>query len=97
MTLDHHSSILPDMEIRLARLQEDREAHLQATPPNTGDPAVAAYRANLQANLQDVRVARERLASGDYGICIRCDGPIAAERLGLRPWALTCAACASLD
>ena len=97
MTLDHQSSTLPDVEIRLARLQEDREAQLRATHQHTGDPAVAAYRANLEANLRDVRVARDRLASGAYGTCMRCDGAIAAERLELRPWALNCAACASRD
>jgi len=94
MTLDHPSSTLPDVEIRLARLQADREAQLRATP-NTGDPAVATYRANLEANLRDVAVARDRLAAGDYGLCMRCNGAIAAERLSLRPWALTCAPCAS--
>ena len=97
MTLDHQSSTLPDVEIRLGRLQEDREAQLRATPQHTGDPAVAAYRANLEANLRDVRVARDRLASGEYGICMRCNGAIAAERLHLRPWALHCAACARGD
>jgi DnaK suppressor protein len=42
-------------------------------------------------------VARDRLASGDYGLCMHCNGAIAAERLALRPWALSCAACASRD
>jgi RNA polymerase-binding transcription factor DksA len=97
MTLDLRASTLPDVEIRLARLQEDREAQLQATPPNTGDLAVAAYRANLEANLRNIRVARQRLATGDYGTCIGCNGEIPAERLQLRPWALTCAACPSRD
>jgi RNA polymerase-binding transcription factor DksA len=93
MTLDHPHLI--DVETRLARLQEDREAQLRATPPTVGDPAVAAYRANLEANLRDVRVARDRLACGSYGRCLRCNGEIAPERLQLRPWALHCAPCAS--
>jgi DnaK suppressor protein len=87
-TTDRH---LRETELRLARVQEDREDQLRSTPPDTGDPATTAYRANLEATLRDVRVARERVATGEYGTCMRCRGVIAEERLELRPWALTCA------
>jgi DnaK suppressor protein len=99
MTLDHLSIAIPghlvEVDLRLARIQEDREDQLRATPPDTSDPATTTYRGNLEATLRDVRVARERLAAGDYGMCTRCDGVIAEERLELRPWALTCAPCAN--
>lgn len=98
MTLDHMSTAtarhLGQVDLRLARVQQDREDQLQETPPNTADPATTAYRGNLEATLREVRVARERLASGDYGTCIRCASSIAEERLDLRPWALTCTPCA---
>ena len=98
MTLDHLSTATPhllDVDLRLARVQEDREDQLRATPPNTSDPATTTYRGNLEATLRDVRVARERLAAGVYGTCTRCDDAIAEERLEFRPWALTCAPCAN--
>lgn len=99
MTLDHLTTAIPrhlrEVDLRLARVQEDREDQLNATPPNTSDPATTTYRGNLEATLRDVRVARERVAAGDYGTCMRCHGVIAEERLEFRPWALTCAPCAN--
>jgi DnaK suppressor protein len=101
MTLDHLSTEIPprlvEVDLRLARVQQDREEQLQATPPDTSDPATTTYRGNLEATLRDVRVARERLAAGEYGTCLRCGGSIAEERLDFRPWALTCAPCAGAD
>ena len=100
MTLDHLSTIpvhLLEADRRLAQVQEDREDQLRATPPNTSDPATTTYRGNLEATLRDVRVARERLAAGEYGACVRCGDVIAEERLELRPWSLSCAPCASSD
>jgi DnaK suppressor protein len=98
MTIDHISTVPPhlrEVDLQLARVQEDREEQLQSTPPDTTDPATTTYRGNLEATVRDVRVARERIASGDYGTCMRCGGVIAEERLQFRPWALTCAPCAS--
>jgi DnaK suppressor protein len=101
MTLDHLSTAVPhhlrEADRRLAQVQTDREDQLKATPPDTGDPATTTYRGNLEATLRDVRVARERVVSGEYGACVRCDGPIAEERLDFRPWALTCAPCANKE
>jgi len=101
MTLDHMSTAaarhLGEADLRLARVQQDREEQLQATPANTADPATTAYRGNLEATLREIRAARSRVASGDYGTCVRCAGAIAEERLDLRPWALTCTPCASME
>lgn len=101
MTLEHTSTAIPrhlrEVDRRLARIQEDRENQLSATPRVPDDPAVVAYRASLEATLRDVRFARERVAADDYGTCPRCKGSIAAERLELRPWVPTCAPCAGND
>jgi DnaK suppressor protein len=37
--------------------------------------------------------ALERIETGDYGICTRCEEPIAAKRLQALPWAQYCVAC----
>jgi RNA polymerase-binding transcription factor DksA len=47
-----------------------------------------------QAHLADIDDALRRLGDGDYGVCARCGGPIAPERLEARPTARTCVACA---
>lgn len=43
---------------------------------------------------QRIRTALERIATGDYGDCIRCEEDIAQARLQADPSALTCIACA---
>lgn len=40
-------------------------------------------------------VALQRIADGDYGICIICDDDIAPKRLALDPTVATCIGCAS--
>jgi DnaK suppressor protein len=45
----------------------------------------------LQLRLVDE--ALDRLATGDYGICLECDEPIAEKRLRALPWARYCVAC----
>jgi DnaK suppressor protein len=37
--------------------------------------------------------ALDRIASGDYGVCLNCDRPIPAKRLDALPWARYCIPC----
>jgi DnaK suppressor protein len=50
---------------------------------------------NLAAKRRDVERALEKLDEGTYGVCDRCGGAIAPERLAAVPWAVRCVACAS--
>jgi DnaK suppressor protein len=54
--------------------------------------SVAAHD-RLTAMLADVTAAQARLESGDYGVCVDCGRPIAAERLAALPWATRCVTC----
>ncbi|MFP5073183.1 TraR/DksA family transcriptional regulator [Pseudonocardia nantongensis] len=63
---------------------------------------IAVQRAQLQGLLaaaererDDLDRAADRLAAGGYGVCARCGGPIADERLTALPATTTCIACAS--
>jgi DnaK suppressor protein len=53
----------------------------------------------LQLNKRDwdvlklVNAALDRLSAGDYGICQRCEEPIAPRRLEVIPWAKYCVSC----
>jgi DnaK suppressor protein len=53
----------------------------------------------LQLNKKDwdvlllVNAALDRLNAGDYGICQRCEEPIARRRLEVIPWAKYCVTC----
>ncbi|MGW7022785.1 TraR/DksA family transcriptional regulator [Streptomyces decoyicus] len=63
---------------------------------------VAFERAHLRdmlkqahADLDDLERAAQRIATGAYGSCERCGGPISSERLTARPTARTCIDCAN--
>jgi DnaK suppressor protein len=43
--------------------------------------------------LRQIQEALERLQLGDFGICLRCGGLIAAKRLAALPWARYCVEC----
>ena len=43
--------------------------------------------------VQQVRLALERIAEGNYGICLRCDREISPKRLQALPWACFCIRC----
>ena len=62
-------------------------------PQHLGHRSVA-YRARLQQVMREAAQARCRLATGTYGSCLDCDGPISLARLTERPWARSCAGCA---
>jgi DnaK suppressor protein len=56
---------------------------------------LAALLDAAQRRLADVEAAVARRASGRYGVCERCGGPIAPDRLAARPAARTCITCAT--
>ena len=56
---------------------------------------VMALRASARRRLEALDVALSHLDEGTYGVCIRCAGPIGAERLEAVPEAPTCVVCAS--
>jgi len=45
------------------------------------------------AQLRLIEEALDRLDSGDYGICLACEQPIAPKRLRALSWARYCVAC----
>jgi DnaK suppressor protein len=55
----------------------------------------AALLSQARQHLAEIDAAMARLAEGSYGACADCGQPIGAARLGARPAATTCIACAS--
>jgi RNA polymerase-binding transcription factor len=94
---------------RIGALQREYDAIVAAAESanldDEHDPegaTVGFERAQVQAllqraheNLADLTAARERLDSGQYGICAACGRPIDEARLAARPTTRTCVACAS--
>ncbi|WP_405804760.1 TraR/DksA family transcriptional regulator [Streptomyces sp. NBC_01187] len=56
---------------------------------------VAALLAQAHDQVAELDRAGERLERGEYGRCEVCGEPIAAERLEVRPAAVTCVRCAA--
>ena len=79
----------------LTRIESARQRQLHALPATNVDAVAAAHRGAVERILEEVGAARRRLMAGLYGTCASCDGEIPSERLELRPWATTCAACAA--
>jgi DnaK suppressor protein len=48
---------------------------------------------NERLRLQEVDEALDRIASGTYGVCEECGGPIGLKRLEVRPVAKYCVPC----
>lgn len=75
----------------IARLAEDGSG----TENLTDEIAAARYmESDASSILKAIDAAMDRIESGTYGRCESCGGEIAAERLRLRPYILTCITCA---
>ena len=72
----------------------DRNVSEQAIELENRDVALALD-AEAKEELADIEKALQRLASGEYGQCVRCGEAIARERLAAAPAAAKCIACAN--
>jgi len=94
---------------RLARLRDDeaslRHDRADGTADDEHDPEgstlsgewaqVDALRRGAEFERAEIAAARERVASGTYGVCENCGQPIADARLEARPFTRRCIACAA--
>jgi len=94
---------------RLSRLRDDeaslRHDRADATADDEHDPEgstlsgewaqVDALRRGAEAEQTEIAAARERVASGTFGVCETCGRPIADARLEVLPFARHCIACAA--
>jgi RNA polymerase-binding transcription factor DksA len=91
---------------RLAELQarlNEVEAELdQPADPDAEESAIERESDEVleglgAAGLSEIRkieAALQRMASGDYGVCVECGEPISEERLNVVPHAARCRNCA---
>lgn len=63
---------------------------------SNADREVAVQRLDHQTRLvHDIQAALISIDEGDYGVCERCEGLIALNRLDTVPWARLCVRCQS--
>ncbi|MDT0115395.1 TraR/DksA C4-type zinc finger protein [Microbacterium sp. PRF11] len=98
-----------EVEHRLSRLRDDeaslRRDRADATADDEHDPEgstlsgewaqVDALRRGAEAERGEIAAARERVASGTFGVCESCGRPIADARLEVLPFARRCISCAT--
>jgi DnaK suppressor protein len=60
---------------------------------NSCKEAVFSSYSLSRTQLHKVESALERIASGDFGICAACGGPIGLKRLQALPWVTNCIEC----
>lgn len=69
--------------------------------PDIGDMSSQTYSRDVLLNLseaqrqkiRDIDAALDRLASGEYGICLRCGEEIDPKRMAVRPFSRYCVEC----
>jgi RNA polymerase-binding transcription factor len=77
-----------DTMARMGRVAEEDQAQI------SHDEFVSLRLNGLDyAQLRLVEEALDRLDSGDYGICLACEEPIAPKRLRALSWARYCVTC----
>lgn len=100
--LDARKRLLLD-EIRqvLARSKNEHQVDFIAAAGDDGDMAAASVLRDISEaeairdvqEVRDIVAAEQRLATGRYGLCIDCEGPIRYKRLDAYPTAKRCYAC----
>jgi len=94
-------TLLTELRADAARTRDEPYAEHAGDAPDAGDESVATLIADLeQADLtrdldefRALEAAREKLKTGEYGICIECGTDIGYERLKASPSALRCIQC----
>ena len=76
-------------------LDQSRVGRLSRMDAMQAQAMAQASAGRRQHRLRQVSAALERIAAGDYGICLECDGDINPKRLEIDPLATLCIDCAS--
>jgi len=69
--------------------------------PDIGDMSATTYSRDVlfnlsetqQRKLRDIDAALDRLANGEYAICVRCEEEIPPKRMDVRPFSRYCVDC----
>ncbi|BAN34818.1 TraR/DksA family transcriptional regulator [Sulfuricella denitrificans skB26] len=96
--------LLEEIRDELARSGEQHYVDLAGRVPDLGDASVADMLADLGAAMADrqvievraIEAALNRLAAGDYGVCVDCGADIPFDRLQAYPTAERCISCQSI-
>ena len=107
--LDHlivrrRDTLIGEIRDDARKVRAERFGDVAGEVADSGDESVAALIADLDQaelgrdvdELRGLEAARERIAKGDYGVCVDCGRDIGFERLRAAPSAIRCIACQTL-
>ena len=98
------NALIAELSEDVRKTRAERYGEVAGEVPDHGDESVAALIADLDQaelsrdvdELRDLEAAHERIANGDYGVCVDCGRDIGFERLRATPSAIRCIACQAL-
>lgn len=76
-------------------LDQTRTGRLSRMDALQAQAMARATEARSQQEIRRIQAALQRMAKGDYGICPRCEEPVALERLRADPATVLCINCAA--
>jgi len=95
------NALISELRDDARKVRAERYEEVAGEVPDSGDESVAALIADLDQaewgrdidELRGLDAARERIASGEYGVCVDCERDIGFERLRATPSAIRCIDC----
>jgi len=95
--LEMRRKVLQEVNGSLSAYREMGEEAL----PDISDVSATAYTRDVLLNLgesqrqkvRDIDAALERVANGEYGVCMRCEEEISPQRMKVRPFSRYCIDC----
>jgi len=95
------NTLITELRDDVRKTRAERFGEVAGEVPDTGDESVAALIADLDQaewgrdidELRSLEEASERIAGGDYGVCVDCGRDIGFERLRATPAAIRCIDC----
>lgn len=79
---------------KASELDQSRVGRLSRMDAMQQQAMARASARRTEIELQRIRTALQRISSGEYGICTRCEEDIAEGRLNVDPATLLCIECA---
>jgi RNA polymerase-binding protein DksA len=101
LIVQRRNALVSELRDDARKVRAERYDEVAGEVPDTGDESVAALIADLDQaewgrdidELRGLDAARERMASGEYGVCVDCGRDIGFERLRATPSAIRCIDC----
>jgi len=98
------NALIAELSEDVRKTRAERYGEVAGEVPDHGDESVASLIADLDQaelsrdvdELRGLEAAHERIAKGDYGVCVDCGRDIGFERLRAAPSAIRCIACQTL-